>query len=195
MDKQNIVKKLLKQIDSKKAKDYTYATLFFFVFSIFVFFAIRPSLVTAFSLKSQEGQLSQLNTNYESVISKIVSIQSSFETYRDDLHLFSEAVPLTPNMNKLIRDVEEATATNSVTIDKFSAGEVNLVDKSRGKLRSTIFSIEASSSFENLLKSLEDIYNQRRLKKIIRFVIKRKDLEASGSAGLKFQLDIEGYYL
>lgn len=195
MDKQNLLKQLLKQITTKKAKDYSFASLFFLVFSIFVFFAIRPSLVTAFSLKQEEEQLAALDSRYESVISKIVEIQSSFETHRDDLHLFSEAIPRRPNMNELIGDVENATATNSVTIEKFNSGEVNLVDKSKGKLQSTTFNIEATSSFENLLKSIEEVYNQRRLKKIRKFEITRQKSEASGSAGLKFQLEVEGFYL
>ena len=78
MDKQNLLKQLLKQINTKKAKDYTFASLFFIVLSIFVFFAIRPSLVTAFSLKKEEEELTKINTSYEAVISRIVTIQSSF---------------------------------------------------------------------------------------------------------------------
>ncbi len=195
MDKQNLLKQLLKQINTKKAKDYTFASLFFIVLSIFVFFAIRPSLVTAFSLKKEEEELTKINTSYEAVISRIVTIQSSFETYRDDLHLFSEAVPNSPNINRLIRDIEDATATSSVTIDKFSSGEVKLVDASKGKLKSTVLTVEASSSFDNLLQSMEEVYDQRRLKKINKFRISRQKAEASDSAGLKFQLEIEGYYL
>lgn len=195
MDKQNILKQLLRQIGSKKAKDYTFASLFFIVFSVFVFFAIRPSLVTAFSLKKEEEELSQLNLRYESVITKIVQIQSSFETYRDDLHLFSEAIPSSPNINRLIRDLEQATVINSVTIDKLNTGEVNLVDKTKGKLQSTTFTIEAGSSFENLLKTLEEVYNQRRLKKIKKFNISKQKNEATSSSGLKLKLEIEGFYL
>lgn len=195
MDKQNILKQLLRQIDTKKAKDYTFASLFFIVFSVFVFFAIRPSLVTAFSLKKEEEELSKLNSRYESVITKIVEIQSSFETYRDDLHLFTEAIPPSPSINKLIKDLEEATAINSVTIDKLNTGEVNLVDKTKGKLQSTTFTIEAESSFEKLLKTLEDVYNQRRLKEIKKFDISKQKNESTASAELKLRLEIEGFYL
>lgn len=195
MDKQTLLKRLLKQISTKKAKDYTFASLFFIVFSIFVFFAIRPSLVTAFSLKKEEEELTKTDASYEAVISRIISIQSSLETHRDDLHLFSEAVPNSPNLYRLIRDIEDAAATSSVSIDKFSAGEVKLVDKSKTKLKSTPFAVEATSSFENLLQSIEEIYSQRRLKKINKFRISRSKTEASDSAGLKFQLEIEGFYL
>lgn len=195
MDKNALVQKLLKQIGTKRAKDYTFASLFFIVFSIFVFFAIRPSLVTAFSLKKEESELTQLNNTYENIISKIVSIQSSFEQYRDDLHLFSEAIPNKPNVNRLIGDIEQATATSSVAISKINTGEVNLVDKTKGTLRSTTVNVDASADFENLLQSIQEIYRQRRLKKIKRLDISAQTKESSGSAGLKLKLEVEGYYL
>ncbi len=195
MDKQTLLKKLFKQMNTKRAKDYTFASLFFIVFSIFVFFAIRPSLVTAFTLKKQEEDLSKVDASYEAVISRIVTIQSSMETYRDDLHLFSEAVPSSPNLNRLIRDIEDAAATSSVSIDKFSAGEVKLVDKSGTMLNSTPFTVEATASFENLLQSIEELYSQRRLKRINKFRISRSKADASDSASLKFQVEVEGYYL
>lgn len=195
MDKNALVQKLLKQISSKRAKDYTFASLFFIVFSVFVFFAIRPSLVTAFSLKKEESELNQLNDTYEKIISKIVSIQSSFEEYRDDLHLFSEAIPSKPNVNRLIGDIEQATATSSVAISKINTGEVNLVDRTKGTLRSTTVNIDASADFENLLQSIQEIYGQRRLKKIKRLDISSQTKDSSGSAGLKLKLEVEGYYL
>ena len=163
--------------------------------SIFVIFAIRPSLVTAFSLKKEETELNKLNNTYEGVISKIVAIQSSFENYRQDLHLFSEAIPSKPNVNRLIGDIEQATATSSVTIQKLSAGEVNLVDKSKGTLRSTSIDIDASADFDNLLQSIQEIYRQRRLKKVQKLDITSQSNDSTESAGLKLKLKVEGYYL
>ena len=195
MDKNILVQKLLKQIRTKRAKDYTFISLFFLVFSIFVIFAIRPSLVTAFSLKKEETELNKLNNTYEGVISKIVAIQSSFENYRQDLHLFSEAIPSKPNVNRLIGDIEQATATSSVTIQKLSAGEVNLVDKSKGTLRSTSIDIDASADFDNLLQSIQEIYRQRRLKKVQKLDITSQSNDSTESAGLKLKLKVEGYYL
>ncbi|GAB4219079.1 MAG: hypothetical protein Fur009_3420 [Candidatus Microgenomates bacterium] len=44
----------LKNIFTKKVQDYTYVILFLLIFSIFIIFAINPSLKTAFSLTKEK---------------------------------------------------------------------------------------------------------------------------------------------
>lgn len=73
------IRQVLEKLKSKKAKDYTHITIFFLVFSIFIVFAIRPSLVTAFSLRQQREDLERLDTQYENVVSNIVANQSTLE--------------------------------------------------------------------------------------------------------------------
>ncbi|MBI2051870.1 type 4a pilus biogenesis protein PilO [Candidatus Roizmanbacteria bacterium] len=195
MDKANVLKKLLKQIATQKAKDYTSATIFFLVFSILVFFAIRPSLVTAFSLKKEEQDLRALDAKYEGIIVRILSVQSSFELLRDELPLFSEAIPETPKVNKLIKDIEETARANSVAIQKSSAGEVKLVEKKNKKLKSVIVNVDAVSSFENILQSLEDMANQRRLKYVKTLEISRDEKDSTVGGELNIRMEVEGYHL
>ena len=60
--------KINKTIFSKKTKDYTFIILFLLIFSIFIFFAVKPSLTTAVSLKKEEFDLQRVDLLYEKKI-------------------------------------------------------------------------------------------------------------------------------
>jgi len=86
MDLSNI----LKSIFVKNTGNYVSVIFFLLIFSIFIIFAIRPSLTTAFSLKKEELDLKKVDKIYEEQISNIVSIQTQIEENREDLPLFNQ---------------------------------------------------------------------------------------------------------
>ena len=70
MEDKNInLKKIIRTLGDKKVRDYIYISIFFILFSIFIFFAIKPALTTAFSLKKEEEELKEKNLIYQKAIS------------------------------------------------------------------------------------------------------------------------------
>lgn len=195
MDKSSAAKNILEQLKSKKVKDYTFISLFFLIFSIFIVFAIRPSLITAIALNQQREDLQKLDAKYENVVSNIVSNQSTLENIRDELYLINDSLPSGALINKLISDIESEGRTDSINFVKVDVGEVNLVQKTTDESQSVVINIEATSSFENLLKFVQGLSNQRRLKLIKQLSISRDNDQSSESAQLKVLMQIEGYYL
>lgn len=195
MDRTVTLKQIINQLKTKKGKDYTYITIFLLVFSIFIIFAIRPSLVTAFSLRQQRADLAKLDVQYENVVSNIVANQSTLENLRDKLYLTDDALPHGAVINKLVSDIENQATANSVTFINVNIGEVKLVEKSGNKSQSVLINIEALSTFDDLLRFMESISNQRRLKLVKQLSVSRDLQEASESAQLKVIMQIEGYYL
>ena len=57
-------KKILELLKQKQVQDYTFSIAFFLVFSFFVIFAIRPNLITAFSLQKELEELKLLMEKY-----------------------------------------------------------------------------------------------------------------------------------
>ena len=55
---------LLKSIFEKKSGDNIYVIFFLLIFSIFIVFAIKPSLMTAYSLKKEEIDLTKIDQVY-----------------------------------------------------------------------------------------------------------------------------------
>jgi Tfp pilus assembly protein PilO len=187
--------KIIERIFSEKARDYTFAVLFFLIFSVFIFFAIRPSLTTAFSLQKEEKDLRGVNDVYEKRIIDVARIQSQLEENRDKLYLIDEAIPVVPQVSKIIDDLNKIDQKGNFFIKKASIGEVNL-SKNSGKagLKTIKITIEAESDFKDALTFIKETLNQRRLKTIQRILFQRVN-EASESAKLKIGFEIEGYHL
>jgi len=191
MEKSLIIKKLF----SKKTQDYTYAIAFFFIFSFFVFYIIRPNLITVFEINSKIEQLKTINKLYGEQIDKIVEVQSSFEENRDDFFLLKEAIASKPEVNKLLSDVDVSSEGSRLTSERIAVSDINLKDKgSINKLKSFVINLNLIGAFDDTIAFINKIYNQRRLKLIPELEFTRGQ-ESSESANLNIRLEIEGYYL
>jgi len=188
--------RITKKIFTQKARDYTFTIVFFLTFSLFILFAIKPSLTTATSLKREEFDLKKIDEQYENNIVNIASVQSLMEEHREELPLLTDAVSDHPQVNKMIDDIKKASDQTSFFLKKASIGEVNLLDTKDQKLQTLHLTIEGSSSFETLMKFIQTLSNQRRLKTVQKMVIsKDQQEEASASGQLKIIMDVEAYYL
>lgn len=187
------LKVLLKSIFDKKQGDYLYVIFFLLIFSIFIVFAIKPSLTTAYSLKKEEVDLTKVDKVYEEKIGNIASIQTQIEDNRDELILLNQSISEQPEVNKIIEDIKKTADANSFIINKATIVDINFskinVEKQTVKLK-----MEATASFENVRQFVTDMLSQRRLKLIDELIISRAE-NSSDSGSLKVSLTIEGSYL
>lgn len=187
---------ILKNFFNKKTQDYTYAVAFFFIFSFFIFYVIRPNLISVFEIRSKIDQLNKINSLYREQIDKIIEIQSALEESRDDLVLLKEAIAEKPEVNKVLSDVNVSTEGSKITPERVNIADINLKDKgSTGKLKSFIINMDLKGSFEDTTEFIKKIYDQRRLKLIQELDLTRDEKQSSDSSILKIKLEVEGYYL
>ncbi len=189
MDKENIIKNVF----SQKTLDYTFAILFFLVSSFSIIFVITPTLRTAFSLKKQEKELININDIYDQRIVNIATIQSQMEINRENLKYLDQAVPLNPEVNKLVDDVKKIAEKDSFFITKANISDVNLKQTTK-KIEKVSISLEGRTNYENLLTFINDLLEQRRIKTIEKLII-NKDNESSDSGQLNVSFVINGFYL
>ncbi|MBI5123264.1 type 4a pilus biogenesis protein PilO [Candidatus Roizmanbacteria bacterium] len=182
-----------KSIFVKKTGDYISVIFFLLIFSIFIVFAIKPSLTTAFSLKKEELDLKKVDKIYEDKINNITSIQTQIEDNRNNLPLLSRSISEHPEVNKIIEDIKKIADKNSLTINKASIVDINLSSTNQ-ELQDVRLMMEVATNFDNLKQFMADIFSQRRLK-IIDNVIISRDKESSSSSDLKVVLTIDGFYL
>lgn len=187
-------KHLIASLNQKKTKDYTFATLFFVIFSIFIFFAIKPSLSTAINLSKQETELLAIDKKYELLIGQIVQIQSALEGVRDRLYLVDEALPAQPYLNVVMSDIQISAKKNNVAIRNFNVQKINLIEPKKDEFRSIVVNLDLGSSFDDYIRFERDLIQQRRLKNIKSVTIDR-EAQGSESATLHIKAEIEGYYL
>jgi Tfp pilus assembly protein PilO len=188
-------KKLSKIIFNPKVRDFTYLILFFFTLSIFIFFAIRPAIVSIFSLTREAEDLKKINNLYNQKIDEIVFLQSQLEGKRDDLFYLIEAIPNFVQINKRLEDIKTASAKSSVSLKSFSFSDINLTSEQKDEVRSIVINTEIEGNFENLMSFIKEMISQRRLKKIDKITITKPEPAATSSSQLKVNLMIEGYYL
>ena len=189
------IKELLKQFSSKKARDYGSLALFFIIFSTFIIFAIRPSLTTALTLAQKQKDLVKLDSEYESIVSSVVSNQAQLENVRDQLYLLADAMPNSPQINTLIKDIENEGQADSVAVNNVNIGEINLIQKSKNTLQPLLINVQLTCTFDNLIKFIQGVSNQRRLKTIKQLSISKDLTSSSQSAQLKVTMQLEGYSL
>lgn len=189
-------KALLAKILNKRVKDYSFAISFFLIFSFFVFFAIRPSLSTIFSLRKELADLRKIDSNYEKGIITVITVQSDIEKYRGDFYLLDEAVPSQLAATKVVEDLRRSASETGMIIKKINFSELPLKEKQKKKeLKSYIVVIDTDDNFVNVKKFIEDILIQRRLKTIKSLTIGRDVKESSASGVLKIKIELDSYYL
>ena len=182
-----------KTVFEKKNTDYIFIIFFLLIFSVFIIFAIKPSLTTAYSLQKEEKDLVNIDKVYEEKINSITSIQTQIEENRDNLPLINQSISEQPEVNKIIEDIKKIADKNSLYINKASIVNINL-SKSYKEKQNVELKMEVTSSFQNLKLFVVDMFLQRRLKLIDNLVI-NQDKESSDSGNLKVVLTINGYYL
>ena len=188
-----INKEFFEKIFTKKAQDYSFSILFFLIFSIFIVFAIRPSLTTAFSLTKEGNDLKVLDNQYELQIGNIINLQSTIEENRDKLYLVDESISDSPQVNKIIADIKKAGDSNSIIISSLSIGEVNLTELDNKSLQTLKISLEGFGNYENLMAFIKTLFNKRRLETIEKMQIIKEEEDISSEV-LKIKMDIQGYY-
>lgn len=185
-----------RNLQIKKAKDYSYTILFFISFAFFTFFVIRPNILTILSLQEESGKLHILDTGYENVIKKIVDIQTFLEDNRSDLYLLDDALPSSPNINKIVDDTQSAASSSALTLTSMTIQQVDLKDSAQVKASKSItIHMEAGANFNQTRGFIEALLRERRLKNIKQIVFNQDLKNGSASGQLKLQFEIEGYYL
>lgn len=190
------IAQIKKQIVGKKFQDYSYAIFFFLTFSFFLIFIIRPNLINVFSLHQELAQLNLLDKNYENVIKKILEIQSFIEVNRSDLYILDQSLTSSPQINKILDDININASESGLIINKISISSINLKENTKN-LDKKMFTINigANGDFYQISKFKEAIEKGRRLKIIKNLQIIKNEQESSQSADLDIKLVIETFYL
>lgn len=211
MNKNDILSKVL----NKKVQDYSFLVFFFLIFAVFVFFAIRPNLLTAFRLQSELEELRFQDQQYERIILNIVEYQSILEQTRESFYLLEEAIPQSPEIYDMVNEIRKAASDSGIIIRNLKVSQVVLKDdgtqgnkknsnapaarKTTGKKteenKSYKVEFDIESNMTDTRNLLARTFNQRRLKLIKKMAMSTSQQVATTSAVFRVTLEVEGYYL
>ena len=166
--------KLLQLLSNKEVRKYGFDITFFVMFSFFLIFAIRPNLITAFSLQKELQDLKIKNKESEAVILQVVNYQSTLEEYRDKIPLLDQAVPSTPTIAQVVDEIRKSASDSGILLHAVSVESIDLKGEQESEVKtqqsdaidSFTVSVNGSASINGANVFLDKLMNQRRLKKI-----------------------------
>lgn len=172
-------------------QDYSYLIVFFVIFTVFVFFAIRPNILTAFDLQKELQDLRLKNNESEAVILQIVNYQSILENYRDKLVLLDEAVPSSPGLAKAVEDVRILATNLNLEIAAMNVDSIEFSDqKGSGEIHIFNINLTSTGTSSQVSEFMTALLNQRRLKSP-----ESLDMSTDSDGRIKVNLIIKTYYL
>jgi len=189
----NIYKKISAGTSGKKKTPYYTITFSLFAMSFFGLLAIRPTLITAISLRKSVADLKKLNIEYENKISNVVRAQGEYEQIRDVIPLIDDAIPQKATFNKLASALEDFALKSDITINQLQIDNVPISKSvSSGKLQTYNFSLIAIGEYPSLLSYLTHLLNWKRIINITSVDLNRESSTISGT--LRLTLKGNTYY-
>ncbi len=185
-------------LQEKKVQNYSYSIGFFIVFSLFVYFAIRPNLVTAFNLEKEKQTLKEQNKQYEEQILLIVEYQSAIEEYRDSFYLLDEAIPPTADVTKVIDDIRASATESGIALTNITVDPLEFTTDVQQYEEVYNFNITTGGKvqIQQLEAFITTLANQRRIKSIDSLQITRTESDQDNiESQYSINMTIKGYYL
>lgn len=197
MENKNInLKKIIRTLGDKKVRDYIYISIFFILFSIFILFAIKPALTTAFSLKKEEEELKEKNLTYQKAIADANNNLYVLEDVRDKLFLIDESISNSPQINKVVDDIENASIDSSLLLKNiFVSEKIDYIDLKKTDFKEIRVNLESQGRFADVLNMVKVINAQRRLKLIDNIEFFNEIEISTNSGSLDIKSEIVGFYL
>lgn len=158
----------------KKVQVYTGIVLSILASAFFLFFAIKPTLVTIASLIKEIKDKKIVVAKLETKINDLASAQQEYQTIAADLILVDQALPQESHMSLLVGQLETLSAAAGVGLESVNYSTVNLMEVEKKKEPQEIsFSFSASGSYQNLRTFLQSIISLRRIILINGFSFKK----------------------
>lgn len=149
----------------KKARIYTGIVFSILTVAFFLFFAIRPTLVTIASLLKEIEDKRVIAEKLEDKINALNSAQIEYRRVEKDLYLVDEALPVAPNVSLFVRQLEALARKHNVVIDSLQFEAITLKSEVQtGETgQETSFSLAVTGNYSQLKSFLETLTRLRRM--------------------------------
>ena len=150
-----LFKYLEEQRQVKKNRKIFELSITFGLISFFLFFAVRPTLLTISALIGDVQSKKVLSTKVKAKIDQIIIAQDNFASIQEKYFLVEDAFPSQQNYVGAMNLVDSATSQNNITLDKinFTQSEKNYFSTQ----------ISTSSSFMSTINLIDNLSHARRL--------------------------------
>jgi len=166
----------------KKPKNrmYTATVLSFLTVSLFVWYAIRPTVQTILSLRREIKDNTVINNQMETKIGTLVEALSVYQSVEDKLPFLEQSIPKDPSIVDIMMQVRNLANQSGATISGMSTGSSPVlnpeipVSTTKPPAFSTIttpITVNIEGPYQSLRQFLDGISRMRRTVSISEFTI------------------------
>jgi Tfp pilus assembly protein PilO len=191
-------------LSKPKNRAYTTTILSFLVISLFLWYAIRPTLQTILSLRREIRDSLQVNQQMEEKISNLVEAQAKYQTASPRLPLMAQALPKNPDTVTLLLSLRNIASQSNASLSGIEISTVPIDSTSATGSGTQIpdnvytnpITITVDGKYENLKQFLDTIFNMRRIVTIDNYSVDPivSDVQNGTSDMLKLTLTMNIHY-
>jgi len=190
--------------ENPETKNYSTVIFFFLVLSVFGWYAIRPTLQTILYLNREIKDKKEVTKKMDEKINALIEANVALESIQKDTPLLDEAIPLSPNVFSLVKQIRTIADTTTASLSAIQITNValatttaQLAAKKTTTEQTFPISLTANGSFSQLSAFLDNLINMRRIVSIDGFTISPMTSEEgtkSAQTPLEMTLKFTTYY-
>lgn len=177
----------------KEVHVYTGIVLSILTVAFFLFFAIRPTIITIISLVKEIKDKRVIAEKLEDKIDALNSAQIEYQRIERKLYLVDKALPDNADLSLYIRQLEALAKRHNVTIESLQFEKTTLKSKEKGKeaVQGVRFSLALTGDYHQLKSFLDTLARLRRLVFVEAFTFQT----GKGETRLLSTLNAEAYWM
>lgn len=173
---------LNKQKEVEKNRHIFELSVTFALISFFLFFAIRPTILTISNLVGDIKAKELLSSKMKIKINQVITAQDNFAEVQEKYFLVEEALPVSPNFTGAYNQIDSNSYKSSINLDKLS-----FVESPDGYFSTQI---STSSSFASSLGLIDSLLSSRRLIDIPQVTFSQDKQDAQGQISFILPINI-----
>lgn len=144
---------------------YLYIIFSLFALSFFGFFAIRPTLTTISDLNKKLDEEKLTLKQLKEKNAALKSLSAQYIDIEPDLGLVDNAIPQSPQIAQLVRQIEVLTKQFNLTVKKIDTGLMELYParNATSSIYSFIFSVSVSGNEKDVNAFIGEVINMGRM--------------------------------
>lgn len=192
---------------------YTATILSFLVISLFLWYAVKPTMQTIITLRREIKDNREISKQMEEKISALVQAQAAYQSISQELYILSEAVPRDPDPVNALISIRNLAEKTGITVTSLQVPEVMLEGTTAsqsatpgtaslpGDPQPVPFTMSLEGTYETMASFLSELVSMRRI-----MTIKKISIEPTAGTSvnedasilepqLRIILDLQTYYL
>lgn len=174
----------------RRRQSYVQIFLTLVVTGFFLFFAIKPTLNIVVSLYQEIKDKQLVESQMDNKIKALMLAQKQYQAAESYLDLLNEALPSTPELSLLLKQIEYFALQNSLRLETAQVDQTLLFGQEKGIPDFVAIALTVNGSYDNLKNLLAQINQTRRAFTIKSFSFKT---DPKDNTQMQLTLNLKAY--